>query len=172
MTQLNAHATRDTPRALPTDIATADIESLDIVKQARARAREQQLVYAGDLNPDQAFELASGGWARIVDVRTPEERKFVGYVPDAVAVPWATGTSFTRNPRFLRELEGKVRKDEVLLLLCRSGARSALAAAAAARAGFARAFNVVEGFEGELDERQHRGTNGGWRVRGLPWIQD
>ncbi len=44
---------------------------------------------------------------------------------------WATGTSLTRNPRFVRELEAKLGKDEVVLLLCRSGKRSALAAEAA-----------------------------------------
>lgn len=172
MTHLSAHAHRDTPEPHAGDIVSADFEALDIVKHSRTRALQQRLGYAGDLTPNEAFELASGGWARIVDVRTPEERKFVGYIPDTVPVAWATGTAFTRNPRFVRELEGKVRKDEVLLFVCRSGARSALAAEAAARAGFARAFNVVEGFEGELDERQHRGTTGGWRARGLPWIQD
>lgn len=172
MTHLKAHVTRSTPQPALSDIASSDIESLDIVKRARARAQERRLSYAGDLTPDEAFELASGGWARIVDVRTPEERKFVGYIRDSVAVPWATGTAFTRNPRFLRELEGKVGRDEVLLFLCRSGARSTLAAETAARSGFTRAFNVTEGFEGELDERQHRGTSGGWRARGLPWIQD
>lgn len=172
MTNLNVHATRDTAGSLPTGTASADIESLEILKQARLRALDGRLAYAGELTPAEAFELATGGSARIIDVRTPEERKFVGYIRDSVAVPWATGTSFTRNPRFLRELEGKVRRDEVLLFICRSGSRSALAAEAAARAGFARAFNVSEGFEGELDGQHHRGATDGWRVRGLPWIQD
>ena len=85
---------------------------------------------------------------------------------------WASGTSLTRNPRFVRELEAKVRKDEPVLLLCRSGKRSALAAEAATKAGFANVFNVLEGFEGELDEAQRRGTSDGWRFRGLPWVQD
>jgi len=124
------------------------------------------------VTPDQAFQLSSAGVARLIDVRTPEERKFVGYVPESLAVPWATGTAFTRNPRFVRELEGNVRKDEVLLFFCRSGARSTLAAEAATRAHFQHAFNVLEGFEGELDEQRRRGGSGGWRFRGLPWIQD
>lgn len=38
------------------------------------------------------------------DVRTAEERKFVGLVPGSVHVTWATGTSLTRNPRFTRDL--------------------------------------------------------------------
>ena len=107
-----------------------------------------------------------------MDVRTAEERKFVGHVPDSLHVPWATGTALTRNPRFARELEAKVGKDSTVLLLCRSGKRSALAAEAAAKAGFTHVFNVLEGFEGEIDTDQHRGGSDGWRYRGLPWVQD
>jgi len=59
-----------------------------------------------------------------------------------------------------------------VLLLCRSGKRSALAAEAATKAGFAHVFNVLEGFEGELNEARQRGTGDGWRFRGLPWVQD
>jgi len=47
-----------------------------------------------------------------------------------------------------------------------------LAAQVAAQAGFAHVFNVLEGFEGEIDARQQRGKNDGWRFHGLPWIQD
>ena len=111
------------------------------------------------------------GAAVLVDVRSAEERTFVGRVPAGAHVAWASGTSLTRNPRFVRELEAKVRKDEVLLLLCRSGKRSALAAEAATKAGFTNVFNVLEGFEGELDDAQQRGSADGWRFRGLPWVQ-
>jgi len=105
-------------------------------------------------------------------VRSAEERKFVGYVPDSLHVAWATGTSLNRNPRFVRELEAKTGKDRVVLLLCRSGNRSALAAEAAAKAGLTQVFNIQEGFEGELDAQQRRGTHNGWRFHGLPWVQD
>jgi rhodanese-related sulfurtransferase len=109
----------------------------------------------------------------LVDVRTAEERKFVGHVPGSVHVPWATGTALTRNPRFVRELEAKIGgKDVPALLLCRSGKRSALAAEAAVKAGFTAVFNVLEGFEGEIDAREQRGKADGWRFRGLPWVQD
>ena len=69
----------------------------------------------------------------------------------------------TRNPRFVRELEARVGgKEAVVLLLCRSGKRSAAAAEAAAKAGFTQVFNVLEGFEGEIDAQQHRGGSDGW----------
>jgi rhodanese-related sulfurtransferase len=146
--------------------------SAAVLLRARERAALDGSSYAGDISPQDAFDLVNSGLARLIDVRTPEERKFVGYIEDSVSVPWATGTAFTRNPRFLRELENKVRKQDVLLFICRSGARSVAAAEAATRAQFQNAFNVLEGFEGEIDAQRRRGTQSGWRWRGLPWIQD
>lgn len=143
-----------------------------VLETARAVARSAGLPYAGRVTPQQAWALFSAGDAQLVDVRTLEERKFVGYVPETLHVPWATGTSLTRNPRFVRELEAKTGKDAVVLLLCRSGNRSAQAAEAAAKAGFANVFNVQEGFEGDLDAQQRRGASGGWRFHGLPWVQE
>lgn len=140
--------------------------------QAREASRAAGLPYAGSVSPRDAWNLVQAGQAVLVDVRSAEERKFVGLVPDSVHVAWATGTSLTRNPRFVRELEAKTGKEAVVLLLCRSGNRSALAAQAAAKAGFTQVFNVLEGFEGELDGAQRRGASNGWRFHGLPWIQD
>jgi rhodanese-related sulfurtransferase len=159
------------PSALDTSGAPASAPH-PILERARAAAAEEHRAYAGNVTPQEALELVAAGLARLVDVRTPEERKFVGYVPDSLHVAWMTGTSMLRNPRFVRELEGKTRKDEVLLFLCRSGQRSAAAAEAATRAQYRNAFNVVEGFEGELDERKRRGSTNGWRFYGLPWVQD
>ena len=146
--------------------------SAEILANARAAAVRDGLAYAGGVAPQAAWHLFTQGEAVLVDVRSVEERKFVGHVPDTVSVVWASGTSLTRNPRFVRELEAKVGKDQVVLFLCRSGKRSAAAAEAATKAGFLHAFNVLEGFEGELDEQQRRGGIGGWRFHGLPWVQD
>lgn len=143
-----------------------------VLREARESAVRQGLPYAGGVTPDQAWALVGQGEAILVDVRSAEELKFVGQVPEARHVAWATGTALTRNPRFLRELEAKFGKHAVILLLCRSGKRSALAAEAAAKGGFTSVFNVFEGFEGDLDEQQQRGHHNGWRHRGLPWVQD
>ena len=128
--------------------------------------------YAGDVPAELAWQWLQAGEAVLVDVRTAEERKFVGHVPDTRHVAWMTGLSLSRNPRFVKELEAKAGKDEVILLLCRSGKRSAAAAEAASKAGFRNVFNILEGFEGDLDEQQRRGAFNGWRHAGLPWIQD
>ncbi len=146
---------------------------------ANAIANTEQVVpvstfpHGRGLSPAEAWAVVSSGDALLVDVRSAEELKFVGQVPGSVHVAWATGTALTRNPRFVRELEGKVGgKDRPILLLCRSGKRSALAMDAAIKAGFTCVANVYEGFEGDLDARGQRGHGYGWRFHGLPWTQD
>lgn len=157
-------------------MTTAVAESLSLpleLESARALALATGLSYAGGVAPGVAWRLFEAGVVHLVDVRTTEERKFVGHVPGTSHVAWATGTSLTRNPRFARELEAKVGgKDAVVLLLCRSGKRSVLAAEVASKAGMTRVFNILEGFEGEIDAQQHRGGGDGWRFHNLPWVQD
>jgi len=126
----------------------------------------------GSVTPEQAWSFVRQGKAVLVDVRTAEERKFIGVVPKSVHVAWAAGMNMVRNPHFIRDLEAKVRKTDVVLLLCRSGKRSACAAMEAVQAGFKQVYNVLEGFEGDVDEDSHRGTFEGWRFRGLPWVQE
>ncbi|MFZ6777892.1 rhodanese-like domain-containing protein [Undibacterium sp. Ji83W] len=144
-----------------------------LLAAARQRAADANLAFAGSITPADAWQLQQQGLAVIVDVRTNEERKFVGHLSDSLHVAWATGTALTRNPRFVKELEGKLKdKQTVVLLLCRSGKRSALAAEAARKAGLSNVFNIEQGFEGDLDEAQQRGHHGGWRFHKLPWVQD
>ena len=156
------------PRAAHGEVAFDEVLNL-----ARTQAQAQGLPYAGIVSAQDAWQLVQAGKAVLVDVRTHEERTFVGYVPASLHVAWATGTSMNRNPRFTRELEAKVGgKDAVVVLLCRSGKRSAAAAEAAAKAGFTHVYNIAQGFEGDLDEQQQRGHSGGWRWHALPWLQD
>lgn len=143
-----------------------------VARDAPAPSDAPGLPAGNSVAPSEAWALFQAGKAVLVDVRSGEERKFVGYVEGSVHVAWATGTSLTRNPRFARELEGRVGKLSVILLLCRSGNRAALAAEAAAQAGFPQVYFVREGFEGDLDGAGHRGAVNGWRFHGLPWLQD
>jgi len=162
--QLNNSSPTATPKV--TDSLAEPLE------KAKQKAIAEGLNYAGKVAPDDAWKLFVNGQAHLVDVRAAEERKFVGHVPNTFHVAWQIGPALIKNPRFLRELENKLSKDSVILLLCRSGKRSAAAAEAATAAGFKHVFNVLEGFEGDLDSNQQRGANGGWRQRGLPWVQD
>ncbi len=166
-----------TPECAETRIEHLHAESAgsavaDILARARMRGARAKLAFAGEIEPGEAWQLLAADAAELADVRTAEERKFVGYVPNSVHVAWATGTAMIRNPHFVRELDWKVRKDAVVLFLCRSAKRSASAAELATTSGWSNAFNVLEGFEGDLDDRRHRGTIAGWRLRGLPWVQD
>lgn len=143
-----------------------------LLERARLRARSASVPFAGLVFPSEAWELFNKGGATIVDVRTAEERKFVGRVPESLHVAWKTWPGMVQNDRFVEEVEAIVPNSTVLLLLCRSGVRSAAAAEALTQAGYENAFNILEGFEGELDEQQQRGKGSGWRHAGLPWMQD
>jgi rhodanese-related sulfurtransferase len=138
-------------------------EAQAIIDASREAARRAGLPYAGNVTPEEAWYLFAHGEALLIDVRTAEELKTVGYVPDSQHVAWATGATMERNPRFVRELESKTGRLDVILFLCRSGRRSVAAAEAVSRLGFKNVFNVTEGFEGE------QGQENGWRAHGLPW---
>jgi rhodanese-related sulfurtransferase len=141
------------------------------IKQAAAdRAKQLQLPYAGALTPAEAHALMRAG-AKLVDVRTKPELLYVGRVPGSVPVEWQTYPGNAQNPAFLDQLSEAVEPGDTLMFLCRSGARSHDAAAAAAKAGWRDSYNVLEGFEGAKDAEQHRGSVGGWRKAGLPWVQ-
>ena len=134
--------------------------------------------YAGDITPEEAWKLLSDNpEAVLVDCRTDAEWRFVG-VPDisdlgreVVYVQWS-GVDGTRNDQFVDELieAGVTPGERPVVFLCRSGNRSIGAAETATAAGIAPSFNVVDGFEGHLDDDRHRGGSG-WRAVGLPWRQ-
>lgn len=127
--------------------------------------------FAGHLTPTEAYRLVELGEAVLVDVRTRPEWEYVGHVPGAPLVEWRAYGAPAPNPEFVHSLERVAPRDATVLFLCRSGVRSIAAAQAAAQAGWSRACNVLEGFEGDLDETGRRGSRGGWRQAGLPWRQ-
>ncbi len=143
----------------------------DILRRAADRAKEQGVPYAGLVTPPEAHALATAGAATLVDVRSRLEADYVGRVPGVPIVEWKAMGAAQPNLRCVQELEALPGRQERLLLMCRSGARSHVAAIAAADAGHPAVYNVLEGFEGDLDDAQHRGTLGGWRKHGLPWVQ-
>ena len=80
------------------------------------------------------------------------------------------------NDNFVDELqaaldERDVKKDTPLYFMCQSGGRSKMSAMQCTALGYTQCFNLAEGFEGELDEHQHRNSLSGWKVAGLPWTQ-
>jgi rhodanese-related sulfurtransferase len=139
--------------------------------------------YLADATPKETWDvLAAEPKAALVDVRTAAEWSYVG-LPDVAAtgvpllrVEWQSFPSGAVNPAFVETLSealdvAGLGRDEPLYFICRSGARSASAAAAMTAAGYSRCFNVAGGFEGPRDADGHRGTVEGWKAAGLPWVQ-
>ena len=127
--------------------------------------------YAGDLTPEMAWQWVQDGRAVLVDVRTDAEREWVGFVPGALGLAWKQWPGMALNPHFDEGVRQAAASGQALLMLCRSGVRSIAAAQRATELG-ARAYNVLEGFEGDPNAEGHRGRLGGWRKRGLPWKQN
>jgi rhodanese-related sulfurtransferase len=144
----------------------------EILNNARQRAQEMNLPYAGALLPAEAYALLQQSpGSKLVDVRTRAEWDFVGRVPGSVAIEWQNYPGSQRNPGFLSELEAQTQKDAIVMFLCRSGARSHAAAAAACEIGYIQSYNILQGFEGDKDALGHRASVGGWQFAGLPWVQ-
>lgn len=120
--------------------------------------------------------------AQLVDVRTRAEWSFVG-LPDlselgkrVLTVEWQTYPEGSIDPGFLERLSGELgsvntEKTAQLFFICRSGARSLMAAQAMAQIWNGRCWNVADGFEGPLNASRHRGGVAGWKAEGLPWVQ-
>src|SRR5437867_1758536 len=106
----------------------------DIKRAAAERAKKLGLPYAGALLPAEAHRLMQSG-AKLVDVRTKPELLYVGSIPGSVAIEWQTYPGSRPNPEFIGELAPLTKKDEPVMLICRSGVRSHAAAAAAMPAG-------------------------------------
>lgn len=137
------------------------------------------LGYAGDKTPQETWAvLTDTPGAVLVDVRCDAEWAFVG-TPDLSSLnkalclaAWKHFPGMTNNDDFVATVQSHAPdKDAPLLFICRSGQRSIAAAKALTSAGYTNCYNVLEGFEGDKDAEDCRGTVGGWKVAGLPWTQ-
>ncbi len=137
--------------------------------------------YAGDISAQEAWRvLSENPDAVLVDVRTRAEWSYVGLADlgplgkEPLLAEWQSFPAMNVNPDFASDVSatlGDASRDAPVLFLCRSGARSKAAAIALTAQGFAQSYNIVGGFEGDLDEARHRGARTGWKAAGLPWVQ-
>jgi len=127
------------------------------------------------LKPKEAAEfLKQTPNALLVDCRSEMEYLFVGHPAGALLVAWNDGPDWEVNPHFVgqvKKLAGTNHAHRPIVLICRSGNRSLDAGDALEKAGFTDVYNVLHGFEGDLDEKHRRNTTNGWRFEGLPWEQ-
>ena len=124
------------------------------------------------LTPKEAFEfLKQSPDAVFVDCRSEMEYLFVGHPQGAILVPWNDGPNWDINPEFVSHVKKATSVNRPVVLICRSGNRSLDAGRALEESGFSKIYNVLHGFEGELDADHHRGSITGWRFEDLPWEQ-
>lgn len=120
----------------------------------------------------------------VLDVRTPEEYIFVGHAPMARNIPVKVLnqelTSKKRkpvmemNPGFVPQVKKDYKVTDTILVMCRSGGRSAVAVNLLAEAGFKNVYNITDGFEGDKVKDSQSYFNGkrvknGWKNSGAPW---
>jgi rhodanese-related sulfurtransferase len=111
--------------------------------------------------------------AVFVDCRSEIEFFYVGHPVGAEHVAWQEPPDWDVQPEFVSHVKALVAgvKSRPVVLICRSGRRSIDAGKVLENAGFSDVYNVLHGFEGDLDENFHRGRKNGWRFDGLPWAQ-
>ena len=133
------------------------------------------------ISPKQAWEMIQHEPNLVfVDVRSEMEFLFIGHPVGSVNIPWIEEPDWEINPHFVRDIRklilgGVICTEEShcapIMLICRSGKRSAEAGQLLIESKFNRVYNINTGFEGDLNEFHQRSAVGGWRFDGLPWEQ-
>ena len=134
--------------------------------------------YKRNLLPRMAVErMNKNPEAVLIDVRTRAEHKYVGFPVNSILIPWFDEPDLESDPdafyaSVIAELSNRSDvMDTELILICRSGFRSNEALKCLQSKGFTCVSHVASGFEGDLDENDHRGNLNGWRNDGMPWSQ-
>lgn len=124
-----------------------------------------------------------------LDVRTPSELNYLGVVTVMDAnVPTDTmdGSAWDdkksryvrkHNNNFVADVAARLKakgltKSDTIILMCRSGDRSAKAVNVLAKNGYTKVYTVVDGFEGgKAKSGKNKGKRvvNGWKNAGLPW---
>ncbi|MEW9922438.1 rhodanese-like domain-containing protein [Marimonas sp. MJW-29] len=130
--------------------------------------------------------LAQNEDAVLIDIRTRAEVSFVGIAAEADKnIPYMVMDEFWEfdadkgtykmavNSNFDREIAGFIQerglsKESPIILMCRSGSRSARAADLLGQLGYTSVYSVVDGFEGDKDPDGVRSVNG-WKNSKLAW---
>jgi rhodanese-related sulfurtransferase len=133
----------------------------------------------------EAYDMwkANSEQIKVLDVRTFEEYVLIGHAEMAANVPlafptysWDVGKgnySVVANTDFIAHVSERFQQNDTILVMCRSGGRSAMAVNALAKAGFTKVHNIIDGFEGDkVDDPEsiHHGKRmrNGWK-NSVPW---
>jgi rhodanese-related sulfurtransferase len=148
--------------------------------------KNKQTILGLYVDAAQAYAMWKADPARckVIDVRTPEEYGFIGHPEGAWNIPLAFVTYQRKNGKteygpkwnvdFVSEVKGVAGASDTLLVMCRSGDRSAMAVNQLAAAGFNNAYTVTDGFEGDkvVDPGSvfhGKRMRNGWK-NSAPWV--
>ena len=140
------------------------------------------------LNAKEAYDRVTAASDKVLflDVRAPSEVMFVGMAEGVDAVvpftdlkhplTWdakAGRLQLVPNAGFIPAIEAALKRkglsrSDAIIVMCRSGERSAKAVNALAQNGYAQVWSVHDGFEGDLSKDGRRSVNG-WKNASLPW---
>ena len=145
-----------------------------------------------NIEPKLAFDaLVTNKNSFLIDVRTQEEFDWVGNICDnsfcnqQILLTWKNVANLAEPSQFSNVLSEIIFSKSSLLFndkkeamqslqlyfICRSGGRSGLSATHFTNLGWQKCFNILNGFEGDLNNQYHRATLNGWKVNNLPWRQ-
>jgi rhodanese-related sulfurtransferase len=145
--------------------------------------KEKQTVLGLYITAKEAYAKwkAAPNQVKIIDVRTPEEFLFVGHPTMAWKIPVATQSyqwdgekkqfPMTPLPDFISRVSQVAKPDDTLMVMCRSGGRSAIAANFLAQAGFKNVHNIIDGMEGDGNGDSASECRDGWKNSGCPWTK-
>ncbi len=153
---------------------------------ARSLPNEKQTILGLYVTSREAYEMwkANPEGSKILDVRTPEEALFVGHPDMAWTIPVAVQLyvwdaekkklPMQPLPDFVERVARVAKPGDTLMVMCRSGGRSAIAVNMLAKAGYTRVYNVVDGMEGDVVTDPESAFVGqrfrnGWKNSGCPW---
>ena len=179
------------PRWLSSVVATIFLLASTMIlsaPEAQQIPERKQTTLGLYMSAAQAYEQwkAAPEKVTIIDVRTPEEYAFVGHPEMAWNIPFAFVTYQRKNGKteygpkmnadFVKQVKELAGKTDTVLLICRSGDRSAKAVELLAAAGFENVYTVTDGFEGDkvtdpgsvFDGKR---TRNGWK-NSAPWVYD
>ena len=143
--------------------------------------KEKQTVLELYVTTKEAFEQwqAAPDKVMIIDVRTPEEYLFVGSPTMAWRIPVAAQSyewdaekmKFPMQllPDFASRVQGVAKPDDTIMVMCRSGGRSAIAANLLAKAGFTQVHNIIDGMEGDTVDDPNSVFRGQRMKNGTRW---
>jgi len=124
---------------------------------------------------------------KVVDCRLPQEYAFVGHAPMAYNIPSKLWTGkwnsekkdyvLENNPAFETYAKKLFSLGDTILVMCRSGHRSAASVNRLTKAGFTNVYNIIDGFEGDKISDEESYFNGkrmmnGWKNSCAPWTYD